>query len=120
MELEIERVGRRTFNVQGAIEIRVTGHEMASEVMEVLRKELADQKIWMEKNLGKTQQTEPSKISKRLLSVNETAQFLGISPRTIYNAISRGSAKPFPVKPKRPGRRVRFDIQELNKYIDSL
>lgn len=57
---------------------------------------------------------------KRLLTVEETAQYLGLSPRTLYNRISRGAKDPFPVKPKRVGRAVRFDIRELDSYIDSL
>jgi excisionase family DNA binding protein len=57
---------------------------------------------------------------KRLLTVEETAIYLGLSPRTIYNMISRSSKKPFPVKPKRIGKLVRFDIEDLEKYVKSL
>ena len=57
---------------------------------------------------------------KRLLSVEETAQYLGLSPRTIYNQIGRKAKKPFPIKPKRVGKLVKFDLQELEKYVDSL
>jgi excisionase family DNA binding protein len=57
---------------------------------------------------------------KRLLNIKEAAQFLGISERTIYNGICRKSRRPFPIKPKRIGRVVRFDIQDLEKYIESL
>ena len=58
--------------------------------------------------------------SKRLLSIGETATYLGLSPRTIYNAIAPKSPKPFPVKPKRIGKLVRFDIRDLDRYVDSL
>ncbi|NIO18338.1 helix-turn-helix domain-containing protein [bacterium] len=58
--------------------------------------------------------------TKRLLSVEEAASYLGISPRTIYNAVSRKSKRPFPVKPKRIGRLVRFDIRDLETYVESL
>jgi excisionase family DNA binding protein len=57
---------------------------------------------------------------KRLLSVEETAIYLGMSPRTIYNAVARNSKKPFRVKPKRIGKLVRFDIRDLERYVDSL
>ena len=57
---------------------------------------------------------------KRLLSVKETAQYLGISPKTIYNSICRNSKTPFPIRPRRRGRRVLFDIKELERYVDSL
>jgi len=43
---------------------------------------------------------------RRLLSVPETARLMGISPKTIYNEISK---KCFPIRAKRHGRRVLFD-----------
>ena len=60
------------------------------------------------------------RLSKRLLSVEEAGTYLGISPRTIYNGIAPKSKKPFPVKPKRIGKLVRFDIRDLDLYVDSL
>jgi len=59
-------------------------------------------------------------IQTRLLSVEQTAVYLGLSPRTIYNGVHRKSKKPFPVKPKRIGKLVKFDRQDLDKYIESL
>jgi predicted DNA-binding transcriptional regulator AlpA len=58
--------------------------------------------------------------TKRLLSVEETAKYLGISPRTLYNAVAPKSKNPFPVKPKRVGKLVKFDIRDLEKYVESL
>ena len=57
---------------------------------------------------------------KRLLSIRETAHFLGISERTIYNQVGKKAKRRFPVKPLRVGGCIRFDINDLNKYIDSL
>ena len=57
---------------------------------------------------------------KRLLSVKEVAIYLGLSPRTIYNGVAPGSKNPFPVKAKRIGKLVRFDIRDLDKFCDSL
>ncbi len=57
---------------------------------------------------------------RRLLSVNETARYLGISVKSIYNGIYRNAETPFPIKPKRRGRRVLFDIRDLESYVDSL
>jgi excisionase family DNA binding protein len=57
---------------------------------------------------------------KRLLSVADAAEYLSISPRTIYNGIAPKSKVPFPVKPKRIGKLVRFDIRDLDRYVDSL
>jgi predicted DNA-binding transcriptional regulator AlpA len=59
-------------------------------------------------------------INKRLLSVEETAEYLGVSPRTIYNQIGRKAKRKFPVKPKRINKMVKFDIRDLDAYIDSL
>jgi predicted DNA-binding transcriptional regulator AlpA len=57
---------------------------------------------------------------KRLISVEEAAKYLGISPRTIYNAVAPKSKNPFPVKPKRVGKLVKFDIRDLERYVESL
>lgn len=59
-------------------------------------------------------------LEKRLLNVEATAVYLGISSRSIYNAIAPKSKKPFPVRPKRIGKLVRFDIRDLEKYVDTL
>jgi len=60
------------------------------------------------------------RVSKRLLTVEEAASYLGISPRTLYNQAAPKAKKPFPVKPKRVGKLLRFDIRELDSYIDAL
>ena len=60
------------------------------------------------------------KQDKRLFSVEEAARYLGISPRTIYNQIGRRAKKKFPVKAKRVGKLVKFDIRDLESYIESL
>jgi predicted DNA-binding transcriptional regulator AlpA len=57
---------------------------------------------------------------KRLLSVEEAAIYLGISPRTIYNGVAPRSKNPFPIKPKRYGKRRLFDIRDLDAFADSL
>jgi len=57
---------------------------------------------------------------KRLLSVEEAACYLGLSPRTLYNGVAPKSKKPFPIKPKRIGGAVRFDIRDLERFIDTV
>ena len=59
-------------------------------------------------------------ISPRLWTVEQTAQYLGLKPRTIYNGIGRKAKKRFPIKPKRIGKAVRFDIEDIKAYVDSL
>ena len=60
------------------------------------------------------------RLMKRLLSVEEAAEYLGISPRTIYNQVAPKAKKKFPVKPRRIGKLVKFEISDLDQYVDSL
>ena len=57
---------------------------------------------------------------KRLMSVEDAAIYLGLSPRTIRNGVAPKSKDPFPVKPKRIGKRVLFDVRDLDAYVDGL
>lgn len=59
-------------------------------------------------------------IKPRMLSVNETAQYIGLAAKTIRNRIGPKATKPFPVKPKHIGSRVLFDIKDLDAYLDRL
>jgi len=52
--------------------------------------------------------------------VREAAEYLGLSERTVYNMTGRKSKRKFPVKPKRIGKLVKFDVHDLDKFIDGL
>jgi excisionase family DNA binding protein len=54
---------------------------------------------------------------RRLLTVKETSDYLGISARSIYNQLS---GKKFAIRPLRLGRSVRFDLWDLDSYIEGL
>ena len=54
---------------------------------------------------------------KRLMSVQELAQYLGMSHWTVRAKVRNDE---FPFKPRRLGRFLKFDIQEVNRYINSL
>ena len=54
---------------------------------------------------------------KTILTVPEVARILKISKRTIYNQTSRKAKKKFPIKHFRVGKSIRFDIEDLNKYL---
>jgi hypothetical protein len=56
----------------------------------------------------------------RLLSVTDTAKYLGIAPKTLRNRLGPRAKDPFPVKPKRIGRRVLFDIKDLEAFVNAL
>lgn len=62
------------------------------------------------------QQNNPPANHKRL-TVKETAERLGISPKTIYNQLS---LKTFPIKPKRYGRQIGFLERDINDYLENL
>jgi len=57
---------------------------------------------------------------KRLLSPEETARYLNLSIRTVYNRISRNAKNPFPFRVKRIGRLPKFDIRDLETFVDSI
>jgi len=57
---------------------------------------------------------------KRLLTVEETAHYLGLAPKTIRNGLGPKAQKPFPVKPVRFAGKVLFRLEDLDGYIDSL
>jgi len=54
---------------------------------------------------------------KRLMSVQDLAQYLGMSHWTVRAKIRNDE---FPFKPRRLGRFLKFDIQEVDRYINSL
>ena len=57
---------------------------------------------------------------KRLVTVKETAKLLSIAPSSIYNRIGKKSKNKFPIKPLRIGKNIRFDLNDINEYIESL
>lgn len=54
---------------------------------------------------------------KLLLTIDELAQVLGASPKTIRNQLSAGT---FPIKPRRIGGRVFFRRRDVEEYVNSL
>jgi len=57
---------------------------------------------------------------RRLLSVAEVAEYLGVSRQSVYNTTGPKAATKFPVKPKRIGRLIKCDRREIDAYIESL
>jgi excisionase family DNA binding protein len=57
---------------------------------------------------------------KRYLSVSETAQYLGVAVGTLYNRVSPKAKNPFPIRPKRIGKSVRFDRLELDRFMEDV
>lgn len=61
-----------------------------------------------------------SPLSRRLLSLEETAEYLGLSRRTLYNRSGRRAKNPLPFKLKRIGKLVKVDLRDLEKYVESI
>jgi predicted DNA-binding transcriptional regulator AlpA len=74
----------------------------------------------MKENVMPMADGESGKGRMRLLDIQQAACFLGLKPRTIYNRIGPRSTNPFPVKPRRIGRKVLFDIRELEAFVNTL
>ena len=56
-------------------------------------------------------------LEKELWTVKETADYFGISERTIYNRVRPGSTlKPFPIKPIKIGSLWRFRSADCKAY----
>jgi excisionase family DNA binding protein len=66
-------------------------------------------------NTNKVNMTDYLENGARLISIEMAANRCGISRSTFYELISRGKT-PSPIK---LGKRVLFDIQELDKWIEN-
>ena len=64
--------------------------------------------------------SENSDNGRRLLTVEQVAARLQLSSRTIYNRCAPKSKNPFPIRPKRIGKLLRFDTKDVDDYIASL
>jgi len=60
------------------------------------------------------------KDTKKLLTIKDVARLLQISERSIYNQVRKGAERPFPIKAKRHGRLIRFDQEDVQRYIDKI
>jgi len=56
----------------------------------------------------------------RMLSVRESAGYLGIAEKTLRNRLGLKTENPFPVKSKHIGGKVLFDVKDLDTYLDEL
>ena len=56
-------------------------------------------------------------LERRMFGINELADYIGLSPQTIYNRLSAGT---FPIKSTRLGRRLKWDRKDIDHYLDKL
>jgi predicted DNA-binding transcriptional regulator AlpA len=56
-------------------------------------------------------------MEKRLISVRELSQYVGLSPQTIYNKINRGN---FPIPYKKVFGLLKWEMEEVNDFLNKL
>ncbi len=56
-------------------------------------------------------------MDQRLLNVKELAEYLGISPQTIYNKINSGN---FPIPFKKVFGLLRWEKKDVDQFLDKL
>ena len=56
-------------------------------------------------------------MEKRLLSVKELSEYIGLSPQTIYNKINRGD---FPIPYKKVFGLLKWELEQVNDFLDKL
>jgi excisionase family DNA binding protein len=54
-------------------------------------------------------------MEKRLLSVKELSEYIGLSPQTIYNKINRGN---FPIPYKKVFGLLKWEREEVNEFLN--
>ena len=60
------------------------------------------------------------KSERKLLTIREVSEILNLKPGTIYNRTGPNAKRKFPVKPLRVGNSIRFDSDDIERYIQSL
>jgi predicted DNA-binding transcriptional regulator AlpA len=55
-----------------------------------------------------------------LVTIDEAARMLSISPKTIRNQLTRNAVRQFPVQPVRLGGRVLFRVTDLEALVENL
>ncbi len=83
---------------------------------------VADERLIAKKILSQRKENRCNKSERkpRMLTVRESAGYLGIAEKTLRNRLGLRTANPFPVKPKHIGGKVLFDVKDLDSYLDKL
>lgn len=56
-------------------------------------------------------------MKKRMLDINELSFYIGLAVQTIRNQLSCGT---FPIPPKKIGRKLLWDMIDIDNYLDNL
>jgi predicted DNA-binding transcriptional regulator AlpA len=62
-------------------------------------------------------QATSEKPDRRMMGIEELAEYIGLKPQTIRNRISLGT---FPIPTKKIGRLLKWDRKEVDQYLDRL
>lgn len=54
---------------------------------------------------------------KRMLDIKDLSERIGLKPQTIRNKLNCGT---LPIKTKRIGRKLLWDIQDVDRFLDGL
>ena len=76
--------------------------------------------IAISRDTKKEKQNNTRERKPRMLSVRESAGYLGIAEKTLRNRLGLKTENPFPVKSKHIGGKVLFDVKDLDAYLDKL
>ena len=56
-------------------------------------------------------------IKQRMLGISELSEYIGLKPQTIRNQLASGT---FPIPTKKIGKLLKWDIRDVDKYLDKL
>ncbi len=56
-------------------------------------------------------------MEKRMMNIKELSVYIGLAEQTIKNKLS---LKDFPIPPKRLGRKLLWDKQRVDRFLDNL
>lgn len=94
----------------------ITKLEVENSTLKERLKNMEPQKITISKSEFKCTDWIELESGKRFLTKNDLGKYLGIAAGTISNQLSKGV---FPIRPKKVGRHVRFDMREVLEYLDT-
>jgi len=98
------------------LEREVTRLEEENTSLKEKIKQLEEQKITKSFPVWERKDWVELESGKRFLTKKELAKYLGMSAGTISNQISSGT---FPIRVKRMGQSVRFDMREILDYLET-
>jgi excisionase family DNA binding protein len=98
------------------LEREVTRLEEENTSLKEKIKQLEEQRITKSSPVWERKDWVELESGKRFLTKKELAKYLGMSAGTISNQISSGT---FPIRVKRMGQSVRFDMREILDYLET-